>query len=266
MQTLLGIRSPFSAVARAGVLSLAVSLAALPTRAQHTAAVIERARQTLSEIDRLIDSVAARHAARASGEQSASSEGWTSLFDGQSLAGWKQTDFGGGGDVHVEKTFRGGPPAIVVDMGASLSGFNWTKDVPRTNYEIAVESMKIDGNDFLCGLTFPVADSYASLIIGGWGGGVVGVSSIDYRDASENDTTQYLGFVKNKWYRIRMRVTPAKLEAWLDDKKIIDQVITGHKISLRAGDISRSIPLGLSTYQTSAAYRTIKLRRLDGGK
>jgi hypothetical protein len=262
--------SPMQPMKRTNLKPLAVILCAAiafattsvrPSAAQDTASIIERALSTLTQIDRLIDGNQARNRAASSSQAQNGSE-WTSLFDGKSLGGWKQTDFGGGGDVRVEKSFRGGAPAIVVEMGASLSGFNWTGDVPRTNYEIAMEAMKIDGNDFLCGLTFPVADSYASLILGGWGGGVVGISSIDFRDASENDTTQYLGFAKNRWYHVRMRVTPAKLEAWLDDKKIVDQVLAGHKIGLRAGDISRSKPLGISTYQTAAAYRDIRIRRL----
>jgi hypothetical protein len=234
--------------------------------AQNTASIITRAHATLNEIDRLIDAIAARksRSSAVDGPTDVQGGAWKSLFDGKTLNGWTRTDFGGGGEVHVEPAFRGGPAAIVVDMGASLSGFNWTGEVPRTNYEIALEALKIDGSDFLCGLTFPVADSYASLILGGWGGGVVGISSIDFLDASENATTQYMAFKKDIWYRVRMRVTPNKLEAWLDDKKIVDQDITGKKIGLRAGDISRSKPLGIATYQTAAAYRDIKLRTSIG--
>jgi len=188
--------------------------------------------------------------------------GWKPLFDGRSLAGWKRTGFAGGGEVRVEPSFRDGGPAIVVAAGASLSGFNWTGEAPRTDYEISLEAMKIEGNDFMCGLTFPVGDSHATLILGGWGGPVVGISSIDNSDASENPTTRYLSFVKDRWYRVRLRVTPSRLEAWLDDQKIVDQETTGRKISLRPGSIGLSKPIGISTYQTSAAYRAIKLRTL----
>ena len=192
----------------------------------------------------------------------ADEQGWKPLFDGRSLAGWKRTGFAGGGEVRVQPAFRDGGPAIVVAAGASLSGFNWTGEAPRTDYEISLEAMKIEGNDFMCGLTFPVGESHATLILGGWGGPVVGISSIDNSDASENPTTRYLSFVKDRWYRVRLRVTPARLEAWLDDQKIVDQEITGRKISLRPGSISLSTPIGISTYQTSAAYRAIKLRPL----
>jgi hypothetical protein len=196
---------------------------------------------------------------------SADQNGWKSLFDGKSLAGWKVTNFAGAGDVRVERSFRGSS-AIVVEAGATLSGFNWTGDAPRSNYEIALEAMKIDGTDFMCGLTFPVADSHATLILGGWGGGIVGISSIDGADASENATTRVMTFARDRWYRVRVRVSPERIEAWLDDKPIVDQEITGKKISLRHGDIKLSVPIGITTYQTSAAFRVIRLRELGKGK
>ena len=189
--------------------------------------------------------------------------GWKPLFDGKSLGSWKPTEFGGTGEVRVEKSFRGGPPAILVEMGVALNGFHWTGEVPRTNYEIALEAMKIDGNDFACGLTFPVGDSHASLILGGWGGGIVGISSINDLDASENETTKVMNFPPNRWFKVRMRVTKNRLQAWLDEKPIVDQDITGKKISLRRGDISRQVPLGISTFQTTAAFREIRLRKVE---
>lgn len=189
-------------------------------------------------------------------------DGWKPLFNGRSLEGWKPTGFAGAGEVRVEKSFRNGPAAIVVEAGERLGGLHWTGEVPRTNYEIALETLKIQGDDFMCALTFPVGDSHATLVLGGWGGGVVGISSIDNSDASENPTTRFMSFSRDRWYKVRLRVTPKKIEAWLDDKPIIDQEITGKKISLRPGDISQQVPLGLATYQTSAAYREIRLRKL----
>lgn len=233
-----------------------------PAGAQDIAPAIARAQKILAEIDTLLDSVQARQAGQVAPGMTVAGE-WKNLFDGQSLAGWKRTEFLGGGNVHVEQAFRGGAPAIVVEKGDSLSGLNWTQEVPKTRYEIALEAMKIDGYDFLCGLTFPVGDSFASLILGGWGGQVVGISSINNMDASENSTTKHMNFPKDRWFKIRMRVTPTRLEAWVDDTKMVDQDITGKKISLRFGEISKSVPIGLSTYQTSAAYRNIRLRRLD---
>ena len=243
--------------------TLTLMPAAVPTGAQDASASIARALRILEEMERLLARIEARLAGSpraATGSTPAAGE-WVSLFDGKSLGGWLVTDFAGGGEVKVEPSFRGGA-AIVVNMGLALSGFNWTREVPKTNYEIELETLRIDGNDFLCGLTFPVGESHASLILGGWGGGVVGISSIDGNDASENETTKIMGFPKDRWYKVRMRVTPDKLESWLDDKKVVDVKIAGRKISLRPGEISKSIPIGISTYQTSAAFRNIRLRRL----
>src|SRR2546423_13419184 len=50
-------------------------------------------------------------------QQAADKEGWKPLFDGKSLDGWKPTAFRGGGEVRVEKAFRDGPAAIVVEAG-----------------------------------------------------------------------------------------------------------------------------------------------------
>ena len=188
---------------------------------------------------------------------------WKSLYDGKTLTGWKQSDFYKGGAVHLEPKFHGDDTAIVVDAGSSLSGFNWTGDaIPRLNYEVSLEMIKISGDDFACGLTFPVGDSFASLILGGWGGSTTGISSLDQMDASENETRKSVQYALNRWYTVRMRVSANRLQAWLDDKKIIDADTTGRKISLRFGDIRKSTPLGIANYQTQSGFRAIKIRGL----
>jgi hypothetical protein len=180
---------------------------------------------------------------------------WQRLFDGKSLTGWKPTNFGGEGDVHASDS------SLILEFGSSMTGVTFTGDFPRTNYEIRLEAMRVEGNDFFCGLTFPVADSYCSWIVGGWGGGVVGLSSIDGRDASENDTTQFMKFDEGRWYLCRLRVTPQRIQAWLDEKLIIDQDIQGRKISTRS-EVVLSQPLGFATWETKAALRNIEYRRI----
>lgn len=190
---------------------------------------------------------------------------WISHFDGKSLKGWKVTDFAGGGEIEVNKKFMG-KPALLIPMGETLTGVTTTNPVPKTNYEIDMEAMRVDGGDFWCGVTFPVGETHASLIMGGWGGAVVGISSLDGSDASENDTTDFIRFEDKVWYKIRIRVTPAKIETWLNDDKLIDQEIKNRRVHMRFGEIELSAPFGLATFQTTAAYRKVRIRRLPAKK
>jgi len=181
--------------------------------------------------------------------------GWTTLFDGRSLAGWKVTDFPGHGAVHCEAG------TVVLDKGIRLTGITWTNEPPKQNYEIELDAMRTVGSDFFCGLTFSVGDTHCSLILGGWGGERVGISSINNDDASDNKTTSLIQFDSGRWYHVRLRVTDEKIEAWLDGRKIVDLETTGLKITMRPGEIELSQPLGLATWKTTAALRNIRLKR-----
>jgi hypothetical protein len=183
----------------------------------------------------------------------------TSLFDGKSLAGWKKTAFGGEGDVEVKDG------RIVMQTGNPMTGITWTGKYPKMDYEISLEALRVDGSDFFCGLTFPVGESPCSFIVGGWGGGVVGLSSLNGSDASENETTKYQEFESGRWYTIRVRVTADKIEAWIDKRQMVDVETEGMRISIRP-EVELSRPLGVSCYMTTAALRDIKLRRLDEAK
>jgi len=185
-------------------------------------------------------------------------EGWVSFFDGKTLTGWRETDFAGHGAVELESGL------IVLNTGDPLTGINWTNRLPNTNYEVALDAMRVTGSDFFCGLTVPVGDSFCTFIVGGWGGSLVGISSLDGQDASENETTKFFNAEQGKWYRIRLRVTPSRLEAWIDKQKFVNVDTTDMKISMRAGDIESSKPFGIASYQTTAALREIRLRRVDG--
>jgi hypothetical protein len=185
----------------------------------------------------------------------------TPLFDGKSLKGWKVTDFAGHGEVTVDPKFKGGP-AIIFESGAALTGITWTNPPPKGEYEVTLDAMKLEGSDFFCGLTFPTPTGNCSFIVGGWGGGVVGISSLDSMDASENETTKFRAFEKDRWYQIRVRVTKAKIEAWIDQEKMVDVVTTDRKVSVRAGEIELAEPFGISAYQVRAALRDIRLRKL----
>ncbi len=185
-----------------------------------------------------------------------------SLFDGKSLGKWKKTAFGGEGDVFVNENSE-----LEFGFGAVITGVNWGEKPPGTsNFEISLEAMKLDGNDFFVALTFPVKDEFATLVVGGWGGGVVGLSCVDDLSAMENETMTIDGFGKDLWYKIRVRVTDDKIEAWINDEEKVNLTTKDRKISLLPGDIELSVPIGIAAYQTRAKYRNIVWKNLPKAK
>jgi hypothetical protein len=184
----------------------------------------------------------------------AGAEDWTPLFDGAGLKGWRETPFTGRGPVAVMDG------AIILGKGR-LTGVTWTGEFPKSGYEIRFEAARLEGNDFFAGITFPVNDSYCSWINGGWGGAVVGLSSLDGDDASENDTSTVREFVNGRWYSFRLAVTANRIQAWIDGAPVIDAALDGRQVGLRPGEIDRSIPLGFASYSTVAGLRKVEYRR-----
>ena len=185
-------------------------------------------------------------------------DGWQSLFDGRSLGQWKPTEFGGEGAVTVDDG------RIVLAMGGNLTGVTWTGEVPTGDYEIELQAMRLAGSDFFCGLTFPVHTVHCSLIVGGWGGALVGLSSLNFHDAADNSTTTSRHFDNARWYTIRVRVTGPRIQAWIDDEPVVDVDTTGKRVSVRA-EVFESRPLGIAAWQTKAALRNVRLRTVLAG-
>lgn len=188
--------------------------------------------------------------------QSPTAEKWTSLNpEGNKLVPWEITPYGGEGEIRVEEGL------IHLADGATLTGIRLTQNFPKTNYELRYEAQRVMGVDFFGGVTFPYGETYCNFIPAGWGGAVVGLSTIDGRDASENETTKYMTFKDGQWYRFKLRVTPEKIMAWVDDELAIDLKTAGKKIAPRA-DIDPAAPLGFYTWQSSAKLRNIAYREI----
>jgi hypothetical protein len=185
-----------------------------------------------------------------------SGDGWETMFDGQSWKGWKETAFALRGNVRIEKG------VLFLGMGDPFTGVNWTNLFPNVNYEVAFDAMRVQGTDFFCGFTFPVKQSHCSLILGGWGGSLAGISCINGADASENETTKYMDFKNGRWYRVRVRVTEQRIEAWVDQDQIINLPTEGRQFRVRIGEIEQSMPLGWASWQTAGAFREIRTRRV----
>lgn len=191
---------------------------------------------------------------------------WVSVFDGKTLKDWKETAFEDAGKV----TVADGEMHITKGKG-DLTGVTWVGGaMPKTNYEIDLEAKRVDGEDFFCGLTFPVKDSCISLIAGGWAGRVIGLSCLDGYDAAGNETTSMKDFQQNQWYKFRVRVTETLIAVWIDDESVIegklmrtdpDDKKVPRRVSVRS-EVDLSQPFGLAAYQTSAAVRNFRVRLL----
>ncbi len=196
-------------------------------------------------------------AGQAPKDQAGGPPGKMVLFDGKTLDGWKKTDFHDPGAVKVEDG------RIILAAGGSMTGITTTrKDIPRTNYELTYEAMRQSGDDFFAAATFPVGESYITLVNGGWGGYVTGLSSLNGMDASENETTRTIKYKNKTWYRFRVRVTGEVIRCWVDDKEVAavnhQEKHVGTRVETRPNE-----PLGFATWKTGGALRKIEVRPLS---
>ncbi len=182
---------------------------------------------------------------------------WKPLFDGKTLTNWKTTEFGAHGEPRVSTEGH-----LIIPPGSPMSGITWNgASLPTINYEIELDAQRVDGSDFFCGLTFPVGKDFATLVLGGWGGTVTGISSINGMDASENETSSGRDYKQKQWYHVRLRVMQDKIVAHVDDEAIVDVVIKNKRLGTRL-EVEDSKPLGVATYQTTGALRNFRMRQL----
>jgi len=188
--------------------------------------------------------------------QAATDADWKTLFDGKTLGNWKVTDFGGEGKVTIDND------SLILTQCKSFTGITWKGPLPsKMNYEIELDAQRVAGADFFCGLTFPVNNSYASLIIGGED--VCGISNLDGKDAARDDAKRQHQFKNGTWYHIRIRVAGGRIIAWIDDKKMVDVETVGQNVCPRPG-VEKSEPFGIASYQTTAAIRKVRIRKVPG--
>lgn len=177
-------------------------------------------------------------------------------------ANWKQAEMPDSGKAEV----RNGE--AIVEAGGPMTGLryaNWqAAGMPVSDYVITCEAMRAEGTDFFAAITFPVRSiaTCATLIVGGWGGGLVGISSIDGEDASNNSTRSEQRFENGRWYRLKIEVHDEELKTWIDDRLVINTSIKARTISLRPGYIETCAPFGLATYQSTGRVRKLEVAEL----
>lgn len=182
---------------------------------------------------------------------------WKPLFDGKSMQGWRETQFTGRGKTRVDAG------NLILGAGSPMTGITLAATPPfQTNYEVRFDAQRGQGGDFFASLTFPVGDQFLTWVTGGWGGDIVGISSIDGWDASDNETRSYYNFESGRWYSFRLQVTPDRIRAWINEEQVVNVSIAGRELSLRRGEIQLSKPFGFASYNTEGLLRKIEWRAL----
>ncbi len=174
------------------------------------------------------------------------------LLEEPQLSFWVPAKFGGQGDTSVTSD------KIELGFGYNMTGVVFTGDMPTDNFQLTYEARRISGSDFFGTLTFPVGESHCSLVLGGWGGATVGLSSLDGEDASQNETRKIIGFDTEQWYAIKIEVDYPVIRCWIDDQLTIDIDVTGRQVSVR-GDVQVCVPLGFCSFETEAEIRHVHL-------
>jgi hypothetical protein len=183
----------------------------------------------------------------------AADAGWRAVTDGRT--GVQPVVFGGDGAV---EPCEGG---LRLEPGSPLTGVTFDCALPDRDYEVELEAMRLSGTDFFCGLTLPTPAGCLSLILGGWGGAVCGLSCLDGRDAAHNETRCTRHFDRGRHYRVRVRVTAARIEVDLDGNPLLAADLLGRRASVRA-ELDLCQPFGVATFLTRAEIRGLRWRPL----
>lgn len=173
----------------------------------------------------------------------------------ESKVGWEASEFGGDGKVDWNGE------SVILGTGQPMTGVRFTGEFPKDQFEVRFNARRVDGDDFFVGFTFPIVKEHCSLILGGWSGSISGLSNINGYDASENPTTFFQNFKNGQWYRIRLMVTPEKIQAWVDDKQVVDRDREGTRFGVRL-EVNPSLPLGFACYRCTAEIRGFEYHEL----
>jgi len=189
---------------------------------------------------------------------------WSPLWTEEDVGDWRPISYGGEGEVEL----RGGE--LHIDVGNPLTGFVFGGDLTsvlpesQDGYHLRFEAKRVTGNDFFVGATFPVGkDGRLTLILGGWGGSLAGLSSLDGMDASMNNTTQYVRFERDRWYDVEILVSATHVECRLDGKRLNRVERAVHERIWIRPEVEPSLPLGFSTFTTYGIIRNPRVRPLS---
>ncbi len=171
---------------------------------------------------------------------------WVSLFDGKTLAGWKREDAEKAGQ---KLSVMGG--AILFD--ATAPGENpwlmWDGETPASRYEIAFESAAGPATE-PNRLNFIVyfRNGAEMIGVGQW------PRQLGFRWAGGEACLRELPQERGEWRRVQVRVTPGRVQVWVNGVRVVDAAPPQTQWSAEA--------FGFQTCSAAAAVRQIRMRRI----
>lgn len=163
--------------------------------------------------------------------------------------------FGGDGAIRATSS------ELVLEPGGPLTGGTFAVELPRDGYEVEFRAARLLGIDFFCGLTFPTRRGEITLVLGGWGGTVCGLSSLDGEDASSNETRTLRHFENGVDHAVRVRVDGDDVRAFVDGEPFLRADLEGHEVGVRT-EVEPCRPFGFCCYLTTARIADLRWRPL----
>ena len=186
--------------------------------------------------------------------------GWRSLFDGKSLNGWQGVKIPpplfGKGVTGIEDGM------ILLDRGGPVSGLRYLGEVPKVDYEIECEAMRVSGPDAFCLLKLPVEGTSVVLVLGGFGNSIVGLDQVDGRRANDNLATKRMSFRNNHWYRVHVQITKTHISATIDGEQVLNLSHKQHRLSADPAFAAFG-PLAMGSWDCRTLVRSIRIRGAD---
>lgn len=184
---------------------------------------------------------------------------WRELYDGSDLSSWELGVYGESDEYEVRED------GVVIPQTAALAGMTFRGDLPRVPYRLSVEATRLYGADFFLGVTFPVSNGHLTLVLGGWGGMVSGLSSLDGLDASRNATRTLRHFPDGDRHEVEIEVTGTDVRVLVDGEAFLATSLVDREVGLRV-DVEPSHPLGVATYATSTQLHRVRALELPTGE
>ena len=184
---------------------------------------------------------------------------WRDLFDGKTLDGWRTPKSGAfvNGKAEVKDH------CIALQAESDGAGIAATQPVPAVGYEVTADATRSGGRGDFCTLVFPIAGQQCVLYVGGGDdeGNAFGLGYVDGSRFADDELTRRVEYERGRYYRIRLRVMPDTVRAWLDGREMLDLATAGRRLEVGTY-VPELVPFGVYAWNSQALIRSIRMREL----